>query len=656
MRFPGQTSRVQMLPKTQRVTKRRRQLATANVKLAHNLAHSLAHSEERFRRLVDALPDAIYVQSDDRLVFVNPFGMRLLGAQEPGQLIGKRLSEIVHPSHLAKIKRRNQRCYRTGAASPAEEVLLCALDGSLVSVEALVIPITWDGGPAIEVVARDISERKRAQQRLQEYEKTVEGLEEMIAVVDRGYRYVLANRAFLNYRGLEREEVVGHLVSDVLDKEIFEKNVRHRLVECFQGKVVKYELRYPYFAVGERDLFVTYFPIEGPDGVDRVACVVQDITDRKRAEQTLQEWQKRLYLAQKAGLRIGLWDWDVVAGTVTWSDEIYRQFGLTADTFTGRVADAVVRIHPEDRPGVEGEIEKILGGAGSEFAAQYRAMRPDGTTCWVDAHGVVVRNKSTHMLGIGIDVTERKRSQHCLQEAQRELARVSRVATMGELTASIAHEINQPLAAIATDGSAAVRWLAAHPPNLEEAREAATRAVREANRAAAVIGRIRALLKKTSPITAPLDINAVIREVLALNRHELVRGDVRVQTKLAAAVPNVLGDRVQLQQVMLNLIMNAIDAMSTIMDRSRKLLIKSAKSPHGVLIRVEDSGIGLDPAHQEDRIFEPFFTTKPEGIGMGLSISRSIIEAHGGRLWAASGAEHGAVFQFSLPGAGGNHG
>ena len=219
---------------------------------------------------------------------------------------------------------------------------------------------------------------------------------------------------------------------------------------------------------------------------------------------------------------------------------------------------------------------------------------------------------------------------------------------MGELTASIAHEINQPLAAIVTDGGAALRWLAMQPPNLEEAREAMASAIREANRASDVIGRIRALLTKTSPEMRALDINEVIREVLTLTGNELVRGGVTVQTELGGDLPAVLGDRVQLQQVMLNLIMNSIDAMRTVTDRPRELLITTAEDPNGVLIQVQDSGIGLT-AEQADRIFEPFFTTKPEGIGMGLPISRSIVEAHGGRLWATPGHLQGAVFQFTLP-------
>ena len=204
---------------------------------------------------------------------------------------------------------------------------------------------------------------------------------------------------------------------------------------------------------------------------------------------------------------------------------------------------------------------------------------------------------------------------------------------MGELTASIAHEINQPLAAVATNASASLQWLAVQPPNLAEAREAMESAMREADRASSVIKRIRMLLKKSSPELRPLRVNEVIREVLALSHNELLAGGITVQVRLSPDIPAVVGDRVQLQQVLLNLIVNAIDAMIVVTDRPRTLVVASAEDREGVRIEVEDSGKGLDPK-QLNCIFESFFTTKPAGIGMGLSISRSIIEAHGGRLWA----------------------
>jgi NO-binding membrane sensor protein with MHYT domain len=236
-----------------------------------------------------------------------------------------------------------------------------------------------------------------------------------------------------------------------------------------------------------------------------------------------------------------------------------------------------------------------------------------------------------------------------LEETRGELARMSRIATLGELAATIAHEINQPLAAVVTDSSAALRWLAKQPPDLEETRQALTHSIREANRAGEVINKIRALLKKAPPELSQLNVNEVIGEMLGLAGNELVKAGVKVHTRLAKNIPAVLADRVQLQQVMLNLIMNSIDAMSTLDGRPRELWITSTDDDIGVLVTVEDSGVGLD-MEVADRIFRSFYTTKPHGIGMGLPISRSIVEAHGGHLWAEPRSPHGAVFRFTLHG------
>jgi two-component system sensor histidine kinase/response regulator len=235
-----------------------------------------------------------------------------------------------------------------------------------------------------------------------------------------------------------------------------------------------------------------------------------------------------------------------------------------------------------------------------------------------------------------------------LAQTKVELARLGRATSLGELATSIAHEINQPIGAIANSASACLRWLAAQPPNLEEAQIAAARTVREATRAGEVITSIRALLKNEPPTKERLDLNEVIREVLTLAGNEIEKGRIEVKTALAADAPAVLGDRVQLQQVILNLITNAIAAMISVEDRPRELRIETAADCGTVQVSVQDTGVGL--GHEDvEQLFRPFFTTKRGGIGMGLSISRSIIEAHGGRLWAASRSGRGAVFQFSLP-------
>jgi len=244
---------------------------------------------------------------------------------------------------------------------------------------------------------------------------------------------------------------------------------------------------------------------------------------------------------------------------------------------------------------------------------------------------------------------ERQSAEKALKKTEEELARVARVTAMGELTASIAHEVNQPLAAVVTNGNASLRWLGNDPPNFDEARQALRNIVRDGTRASDVIARIRAVLKKSEMAAQRLDLNEIIREIVALTQGEVERRGASIETHLAADLPPVTGDRVRLQQVLLNLVINALDAMKDVADRPRIIEVRTeAPESKSILIAVKDSGAGLGPG-AESRLFEAFYTTKPDGLGMGLSISRSIVEEHGGRLWAAPNDGPGATFQFTLP-------
>jgi signal transduction histidine kinase len=262
------------------------------------------------------------------------------------------------------------------------------------------------------------------------------------------------------------------------------------------------------------------------------------------------------------------------------------------------------------------------------------------------------RGKLVKWCGVATDIEDRKRAEEereRLRQLEADLAHINRVSIMGELGVSIAHEVNQPLSGIVSNGSACLRWLAGDPPNVAEVREAVRDIVRDGKRAGEVIARIRALTKRTAPLREKLDLNDTVREVLALVGDEAKRNSVTIRTRFASDLSPVSGDRVQLQQIMLNLIMNAIEAMSGVEDRSRELIITTRNiDADQVQVSVADSGPGLDPK-AASRIFDPFYTTKASGMGMGLSICRSILQNHGGRLWALANDGPGATFQFSVP-------
>lgn len=309
-----------------------------------------------------------------------------------------------------------------------------------------------------------------------------------------------------------------------------------------------------------------------------------------------------------------------------------------------------VAVHPDDLARFMDEWGAALA-EGKPLETEARLRRADGEYRWLLIRAVPLREETGKIVkwyGTSADVEDLKRAEEALNKSHAELAHVTRVMTMGELAASIAHEVNQPLSAIVNNGSACLRWLNGAAPDLDEAREAARRIVRDGNRAGEVITRIRALLRKTDAEKARLDINQTIREVVKLTRNEAARKGVTLRMDLAADLPPVLGDRVQLQQVILNLVMNGVEAMASTPGRPRELLIHSRPyESDKALIAVQDSGVGLDGQDLE-KIFDAFYTTKPQGMGMGLAISRSIVEDHGGRIWVAPNDGPGATFQFTL--------
>jgi NO-binding membrane sensor protein with MHYT domain/signal transduction histidine kinase len=398
----------------------------------------------------------------------------------------------------------------------------------------------------------------------------------------------------------------------------------------------------------------------GTAGIATVTFVVLGLAvltswaDRRVATQTLEVQEAKLqqseaYLSEAQRLsHTGSFGWRVSTGEIIWSEESFRiyQYDQTTKPTLDRILQ---RVHPDDAALAKQTIERAAED-GKDFDQEYRLVMPDRSVKYVHvvAHALGAASGSIEFVGAVMDVTGGKRAEAALHQAQADLAHANRVTTMGELTASLAHELNQPIAAAVTNAHTCLRWLTRDQPDLEEARAAAMRIVKDGTRAAEIISRVRLLFKKSAPEREWVDVNDVIREIVLLLRGEATRYAISFRMELAADLPPVMGDRVLLQQVLMNLIINGIDAMKDV-EGMRELSIASrrAEGEH-LLVAVSDTGVGLPP-QQADQIFNAFFTTKPHGTGMGLPISRSIVEAHGGYLSAADNSPRGATFHVTLP-------
>jgi PAS domain S-box-containing protein len=471
-----------------------------------------------------------------------------------------------------------------------------------------------------------------------------------IALLGSDGHFVAANPAYQEMVGYSEAELRSLSPVDITHEDdralTMEAIVAHAEE---QPHVARWEKRYrrKHGDVIWVELSTFLIPVAGSRPL--LSGVAVDITERKRAEGDLRRSEASLAQAQEIS-QTGSWRWNVDTGQLRWSTEFLRIFGFDPATSEPSYATAMERVAPEDRSAFEQVLDRAVRER-TGFQHEYRIFLADGSVKHLQSvgHPDIAESGHVEYIGTVMDITGRKRAEQALRDAQADLAYVTRLTMMGELAASLAHEINQPLAAIVTNGSAGLRWLNQDPADLGEVRAAFSRIVRDGARAGDVIRGLRALAKKTGPELAKLDINDAIDEVLALTRSELQRHGVVLHTDLLAGDRSAFADRVQLQQVLMNLILNGIEAMKAVAGRQRILTISSeAAEPDGVLVAVADTGPGLDP-DTADRIFEPFFTTKPQGLGMGLSICRSIVTAHGGRLWASPNAPYGTVFRFTMP-------
>ncbi len=451
--------------------------------------------------------------------------------------------------------------------------------------------------------------------------------------------------------GYRRDEVVGKHMADVIIPPSLREKHRHGFARYLAtgearvlGKRIEMTAVRADGSVFPVELAITRIPLEGAPSF---TGYLRDITESKRVEQELLRSEAFLAEAQHLS-RTGSFSWRVVTDEITWSEQLYRIFQIDQDA---QVTFELIgtRIHPEDLSVFREHIDRSRRD-GSNVQLEFRLQMPDGPLKYVH---VVAHSRGDggelEYIGAVQDVTERRSSEEALSRARFELSHVARVTSLGVLTASIAHEVNQPLSGIVTNASTCLRMLAADPPNVDGARETARRTIRDGNRASEVITRLRALYGKKEPTIESVDLNEATREVIALAFSELQRNRVILRPELAEDLPLVAGDRVQLQQVILNLIRNGSDAMSSVDDRPRQLLISTERDEGDrVSLTVQDAGTGFDP-QAVDRLFQGFYTTKNDGMGIGLSVSRSIIESHHGRLWATLNNGPGAAFSFSLP-------
>jgi PAS domain S-box-containing protein len=501
----------------------------------------------------------------------------------------------------------------------------------------------------------DIDERKRAEQELRRSEARkaaiLDSALDCIVTIDHEGCITEFNPAAERTFGYPRHEVLGQQLADVIIPPALRERHRQGLARYLAtGETRVLGRRIEMTAIRAdgsefpTELAITRIPLDGPPSF---TGYLRDITERKRAEEELRRSEAFLAEGQQLS-RVGSFSWRVATDEIRWSAQLYRIFEIDRDVpVTFEVI--ATRVHPEDLSALNERIERSRRD-GSDMQLEIRLQMPDRTVKYVH----VVAHSRDHgdqreYIGAVQDVTRRRLSDAALAKLRSELAHVARVTSLGVLTASIAHEVNQPLAGIITNASTCLRMLGADPPDIDGAGETARRTIRDGNRASDVITRLRALFSRKEFTLESLDLNEATREVIALSLTDLHRHQVILQTEFADDLPVVTGDRIQLQQVILNLLRNASDAMVDVHERPRLLLIKTEpEDGNRVRVSVRDAGTGLLP-QSLDSLFDAFYTTKSGGMGIGLFVSRSIVESHQGRLWAEPNDGPGATFSFSIP-------
>ena len=614
----------------------------------------LAETENNFRQIVNSIPGLVCTMSPaGEVQLLNRPLLEYFGKTST-EVKGWALSDAVHPDDLSRVIVAFTSSIGTGNPYDIEHRCRRA-DGVYRWFQVRALPVRdADGGiTGWYVLLVDIDDRKRAEEALRTSERNLSSIINTIPMLAWSARpdgfCDFLNQRWLDFTGLSAEQARGPGWGAAIHPDDAKGLLDSWQMALVTGQLADVEARMRRFDGEYRWFLLRGSPLRDESGkIAKWYGTNTDIDDRKRAEEELQRSEAFLAEGQRLSLS-GSFLWRLDTDEITFSEQLYRTFEFDRDApvTLERIGS---RVHSEDILLLTDKIEAARTGDGV-LNYEIRLRMPNGSVKYLRtiAHRTRDRDGRPEIMGAIQDVTERRIAEEALSQARSDLAHVTRVTSLGVLTASIAHEVNQPLAGIITNAGTCLRMLAAEPPNVEGARETAKRTIRDGNRASELIMRLRALFSKKESTNEPVDLNEATQEVIALSLSELQRNRVILRPEFADDLPVVTGDRVQLQQVILNLLKNASDAMSAVNDRPRQLQIRTERGTDDqVRLTVQDAGVGLDPQAM-DRLFQAFYTTKNDGMGIGLSVSRSIIERHHGRLWAEPNDGPGATFSFSIP-------
>lgn len=516
------------------------------------------------------------------------------------------------------------------------------------------VPIFDDDGEIEKFLftLKDVTERKRIQEKLEEserkYRELVEDISDTIYSVDTKGNVVYISPAIKSLIGYEPHEMIGKHFSNFVHSDDLQT-----MKKSFESSLEDKATPADYRIINKAGSYVWIRALskaikDDKNNVIGIRGAVSDITERKHMEEALRLNENQLIKAQRiAGL--GFLTWNLKTNKIVWSDEVYELYGCEKDKYKVTIESTVGLVHPDDLEYVQKNLDAAVKGI-DKYDIDHRMVRPDGRVIWVHANAELVRDKDGKpelLLGTVLDITHRKAIQEQLDNLRRELLHTTRRSTMGELTAALAHELNQPLAAILTNAQAAQRFLRKEKTDLDILRDILTDIVSDDKRAKEIILKLRSMMSTRTVEFNELDINELIDGIVPLIRSDAIIKNVKLTVDLKKGLPPVLGDQIELQQVVLNIILNGFESME---DKDKKELTIFIKQDDAETITVgfQDSGFGLKEEDIEN-FFRPFITTKKKGMGMGLTISRSIIEAHGGKIWAKNNPDEGATFYFTLP-------